>query len=177
MNSYNRTIRTGLTGSINHEILNSVMGQLSDGIWENTSSMRKYWENAEVELDGQDVVLIIDFDSGSGFHGKTDDEVKAWFADKIKQIAKEEMGDHYGPAAEWNRSNNTVLDYLGSNAAQVTVADAYRAYDTLKGRDAKKLAKTAEGKELRRLAIQSKQLEIICAEQKLEQLKKELAAL
>ena len=27
------------------DILGSVMGQMSDGIWENTRSMEKYWKN------------------------------------------------------------------------------------------------------------------------------------
>lgn len=129
-----RRIDTGLTGPINHAILDSVMGQLSDGKWENTPAMAKYWRNAKIaEQDGKIVILINDHAWDSGFRGKDDAWIKAWFAGKIKEIVYDEF-----QGQRWDRKNTSPTDYLsrnyGTNPAVVTVSDAYKAYEILKGR-------------------------------------------
>lgn len=136
-----RLIDTGLTSDRDEEVLDSVIGQLSDGIWENSPAMNKFWLFANVEKVGDKVCLKIN-DGGtewnrhymySGFANMTNDEIKAWFARKVKQIAKTEMGD--GSNAKWDRNDETVLDYLDrSNGNNISVKDAYRVYDKLLGR-------------------------------------------
>ena len=123
-----RTIDTGLTGPVNHAILDSVFGH---------PSMSKYWKNAS--LKEQDGKLVIDIKDSwdSGFRGKDDTWIKNWFAGKIKEIVYDEMG-----GKQWDRNDKTTVSYLsrdyGTNPAIVTVSDAYKAYEILKGRNTKK---------------------------------------
>jgi hypothetical protein len=132
-----RVINTGLTGPVNKDILDSVMGQLSDGKWENTPAMVKYWRNTRIdERDGKIVILVSD-NYNSGFRGKDETWIRSWFAGKIKDIVYEEMGEVGG--FRWNRKDTTELDYLsrGSGSKPITVSNAYQAYEILKGRNLK----------------------------------------
>ena len=134
------------------EVISSVLGQLSDGIWENSSAMDKYWMFADV--DGTN--LSIDDEAfrdetgwgryGStrkrtqnGFYGKSEKEIKDWFANKAKQVVKiwaEDYGkDH---KAVWDRNNTDEVTYMGHHNMDITVADVYECYDFLKGRSGKK---------------------------------------
>lgn len=134
MKSTNKhTIFTGLTGDLNHEILDSVMGQLSDGMWENTPSMRKYWEHASIITFHGEVAIVIDRDWNSGFYGKDDVWVKSFFANKLKAVVKCDLEDNRG-SGDWNRIDTTKLGYIGDSRIPVTVSDAYKVYDILKGR-------------------------------------------
>lgn len=133
---------TDLYGQKNLEILNAVLGQLSDGMWENSSAMEKYWRFASVELGPSDEVMIlvkIGYESVktfglsgykfiiSAFNDMSEEKIKFWFADKIKQIIKKE-------GLIWKRDNfQQKSGYLSYNIP-ISVADAYRAYDKLKGR-------------------------------------------
>lgn len=138
-----RIIHTGLYTKKADEILNSVIGQMSDGYWENSPSMDKYWKFACIRKAEDDEVLIsVSEDSYdhcfhgtptcNGFLHKTDFEVLAFFADKIKFIAKLELKDENSKSS-WDRSNLTELDYLNYHET-ITVQDAYLVYETLKGR-------------------------------------------
>jgi hypothetical protein len=129
-----RVIDTGLTGPVNHAVLDSVIGQLSDGKWENTPQMAKYWRNASIkEQDGKIVIVIKDDSWDSGFRNKDDAWIKAWFAGKIKEIVYDEMGGQ-----KWSRQDNTVSDYLSRSEQPVTISNAYQAYEVLKGRNVSK---------------------------------------
>lgn len=134
-----RTIDTGLTGPVNKEILDSVIGQLSDGKWENSPMMAKYWRNASIEDQDGRIVIIVKDGWDSGFRGKDETSIKAWFAGKIKEIVYDEMD-----GKRWDRKDTTVLDYIGGHGAQVTVSDAYKAYEILKGRSLKNKYATPE---------------------------------
>jgi len=140
--NHNRTVYTGLKGWTNLEILNSVIGQLSDGKWENSPAMSKYWRHASVaKLDNDCVVIYISDDYGSGFLGHSEEWIKAKFASWVKAIVQDELdGDGLIDLVQngWDRTNSVELGYLGSSVNPVTVADAYRAYDVLKGRSATK---------------------------------------
>ena len=49
-------VKTGLSASDKKakEILNSVIGQMSDGIWENSPGYSRYWKNIDIgEEDGE----------------------------------------------------------------------------------------------------------------------------
>ena len=105
---YNRKIKTDLEATNkNYEILDSVLGQMSDGIWENSPVVEGYWRFATIEKsdDNKTVIAVstihIIFYSdiyGINYHDNkclknrfadmTDDKVKAYFANKIKQIVK-----------------------------------------------------------------------------------------
>ncbi len=118
---------SNLTGQINQEILDSIMGQLSDGRWENSPSMEKYWKDADfVELDG---TIQLKFKPHSIYSRMSSEEIGKFFARKIKTLVKEDVNI-------WKRGDNTPLTYLGYKLT-ITVGDAYRAYDALLGRKAK----------------------------------------
>lgn len=104
-------------------ILGSVMGQMSDGIWENSTSMRKYWQSLRYEVNSEGFIEIID----KNFVCSNPCE---FFANKIKQIIKTEIDDG-NTQLEWSRSCAACPDYMRGG---VTVGDCYELYELLKGR-------------------------------------------
>ena len=152
-----RIIDTGLPATKeNDEIISSIFGQLSDGIWENSPRMNGYWMFATNKTYNGKIVLVVDKTPGSWSNstphkamGKyrylynnvqnpyfrmSDEKIIAWFANKIKYIVKLELGDSHFAVNEWNRTNTRQLDYLGGYSIPVTISDAYKAYDIMKGR-------------------------------------------
>lgn len=131
-----RRVETGLSGKKNDEILNSVIGQMSDGIWENSPRMDRYWRNVEIENSTDGVLIVVNgdkWDYSNGFREMTDEEVKKFFANKIKQIIKIEMEDG-SLKGSWARDNMEVSSYVGYEE-EITVSDCYKAYETLLGRN------------------------------------------
>lgn len=138
-----RIVSTGLSGVKNEEILDSVIGQMSDGIWENSPGMDGYWIPANI--DGCDIVIDNNqfIKHGADRYGdskyidnkyyrKSDDEVRRFFANKIKQITQEYLNDNnLNPYSDWRPDNDEVCDYLDRGSG-VTVGDAYKAYKALK---------------------------------------------
>lgn len=152
---YNRKIKTNLEATNkNYEILRSVIGQMSDGIWENSPRAEGYWRFATIEKsdDNKIVIAVSTIYSYSdiyskNYHGNeclinrfanmTDDKVKAYFANKIKQIIKIEesnLKEYYNDTSKdlsWRKDNQQKCGYMGYNET-ITVADAYAAYKNLK---------------------------------------------
>lgn len=135
-----RKIHTGLKGQINLSIIESVEGQLSDGMWENSFAMRCYWLFECCALENDEVVIYvskswteIDFNKyrSNKLLDMSDVEIKTWFAKKIKQIVKQEEKDWPNSGIKWDRKCTTKLDYFHDG---ITVQDCYRAYDHLLAR-------------------------------------------
>lgn len=169
----NRIIPANLSGKLNLEILNSVIGQMSDGKWENSPHMVKYWDYVDVVENDTGIHFIVRDDFGSGFRDKTPEGIRAFFANKIKQIVKDEHGDDI-----WDRRQQRVCHYL-SYKESVTVADAYRAYDILKGRTPRvpRAPKGPSELDNKVAKLIAKAIEIDQAKQKLKQLEREMAVL
>lgn len=109
------------------DILGSVIGQMSDGIWENTRSMEKYWKSLSYGKDASGNIYLEDKNGVCT-------NVYDFFANKIKQIIKIEIDGGYTPGLKWERYYGGCPRYIhGSN---VTVGECYELYDLLKGRDA-----------------------------------------
>ena len=52
-------INTGIkTNNKFMEILNSAIGQMSDGLWENSNSMKKYWQSLNCSVDPDGYIII-----------------------------------------------------------------------------------------------------------------------
>ena len=139
-----RTICTGLKGIINKEILQSVEGQLSDGIWENSSKMDGYWLFEHIDsVDGEVVICISNQYceyrwnrvKRNLFFGMRDEDIKAWFAKKIKQIVKIDLKDN-APQIKWKRGEDYKLNYIGYDY-DISINDCYNAYDVLLNRRAR----------------------------------------
>ena len=115
--------------------LDAVMGQLSDGMWENSPRMEPYWICNSLTEEG------IEMESFNRSFGRrtyrnplfdmSDIEVRSWFADKLKAVVKQWLEDNRG---EWSRINYDEVSYLRDDQ---TVAGAYKIYDSLKGREDK----------------------------------------
>ena len=153
---YNRKIKTDLEATNkNYEILDSVLGQMSDGIWENSPSMNKYWQFSMIEKSTDNKIVIAisemhqihyrNYGNGrynytslkNGFTNMTDKRVKNFFANKIKQIVKIEestLKKLYNDTSKdlsWRKDNQQKCSYMGYKET-ITVADAYAAYKNLK---------------------------------------------
>lgn len=145
------TIKTGLSKKYK-DMLDAVIGQMSDGYWENTPMMRGYWKFVNTGTSGNEVTLVVDTVSGARdgdsrienrFYGMSDEAVKKFFADKIKFLIKEEG------LGKWARDNESETDYLSYGEPRYRVKDCYYAYEILKGRNARKHAEYGDVEESR----------------------------
>jgi hypothetical protein len=144
MNNY-REINTPFFSNKANEILRSVLGQLSDGLWENSRGYTKYWINFNVErrANGQ-VYFAVNKKCyevfGGDYHANpfeymSDAQFLNWVAAKLKAVIVAELKDESIPSREGWKRNNTMFEstYLSYNE-KITVADIYVVYDWLKGR-------------------------------------------
>jgi hypothetical protein len=121
-------INTGIKANSKFiDILGSVIGQMSDGIWENARSMEKYWKSLDYSTDASGCIVIEDR------HFVCANPCD-FFANKIKQIIKIEIDDGNSRLC-WNRSCSACPSYMHGS---VTVGDCYELYELLKGRDTTK---------------------------------------
>ena len=139
-----RKIKTNTFSKKANEMLRSVIGQMSDGIWENSKLMAKYWMFAYIDRapDGENIIEI-GTETGkmycgryvyNGFADMSDDQIREFFAKKIKQIAKIELNDN-NKTAEWTRNNTEFKScYLNYNE-DISIADVYLCYEFLLGRN------------------------------------------
>ena len=142
-----RIIHTGLYSKVAEEIISSVIGQLSDGKWESSPAMDKYWNFVGcVQAPDGEVLIEVSTESYkreswsyhnkyicNGFYDMDEAKVKQKFAGWIKCLAKDEMKDE-NAGNQWNRGSEMELDYL-SHHENVTAADAYFVNEKLLGRD------------------------------------------
>ena len=140
-NSKKRIIHTGLYSNVAKEIIQSVLGQLSDGYGESNPANEKWWRFADcVQAPDGEVLIEVSTESWkydefrshchkyvyNGFYNMSDDEVKRKFVRWIKKTAKMEMKDE-NAGNQWNRGSEMKLDYLNHHE-NVTAADAYFVY-------------------------------------------------
>jgi hypothetical protein len=123
-------IKTGIKADSKFmTILHACIGQMSDGIWENTRSMEKYWKSLSINEDSSGMIEIDDryfvCSSPADF-----------MANKIKQIIKIEIDDG-NTKLEWSRTCSAVPQYI-TYGSPITVGDCYELYELLKGRDTSK---------------------------------------
>jgi hypothetical protein len=140
-----REINTPIFSKKADEILRSVLGQLSDGLWENARGNTKYWVNFNVErrANGQ-VYFTVNKNYYEVFAGDcytnpfinmSDAEFLNWVAAKLKAVIVAELKDESIPSREgWKRNNTTFESAYLSYNEKITVADIYVIYDWLKGR-------------------------------------------
>lgn len=139
-------IPTGLKGEKAREILDSIIGQMSDGMWENSPQMEHYWRFINVEKTGKELAFVVDGTDGEWEAGSRpgnnhftenyfvtklggkEDAIKQFMAKKLKAVAKEEIKDEHDLIG-WNRNNEMESGYLAG-----TISDVYFVYETLLGR-------------------------------------------
>lgn len=121
-------IHTGLNDKITEDILKSVIGQMSDGIWENTPGMDDYWLNMDVDKVDGEVVIKVKTNEDSPFKHYTESEIAQYIADKLRAVVVIEIQD--GLDGQWSRDCDAISGYLTRNES-VTIKDAYKVYDAL----------------------------------------------
>jgi hypothetical protein len=131
-------IDTGLKGDLAKDILDSVIGQMSDGLWENSPVMEHYWRYINVvKTAGNKVFLVVDGITADSSHvvnyfnykmGMDERKIKEFIGKKVKEVVKEELKDT-GDAIGWDRNNEHESQYLAG-----TFSDCYFVYETLIGR-------------------------------------------
>ena len=139
-----RIIHTHLYSKEAYDIFDSLMGQISDGYWENSDRMQKYWNFAEIcrETNGE-VTIKVERDSyvwdkwshrmsSNPYASMSDSKICEFFANKMKVIAKVEMEDE-NAGNVWKRDCEMTLHYIGRDN-NITVRDIYYIYDVLHGR-------------------------------------------
>ena len=159
-----RVVYTGIEAtSKNLDMFNSVIGQMSDGMWENSEYMNGYWTTADIDVDDDEIIIEIDreryyFDRAyhnrwgtyytkayeNHWWGMTDIAVVRFFKNKIRRIAGEEIkdNDYWKVDAKWSKDCNLRCKYLDYRTG-VTFADAYRLVqelDKVIKREAKRVA-------------------------------------
>lgn len=133
-----RIVETGLSGAFGKEIIDSIIGQMSDGIWENTPYMEYYWPNVDA-TDNGDIEVSTDWTSKwshkeNKFRNMSDQEVRKFFANKLKAIVQEYLNDtNTNPYTEFRADNEEVCSYLGGHVVEdITIGQAYEAYNILR---------------------------------------------
>lgn len=134
-----RIIETGLTShdKKNWEIMQSILGQLSDGIWENSTACTCYWVCADIGERDHEITINVSqkwYENWSGesiknrYCDMTDDKILEYFARKISQIIKIFTNDHKNAIP--NINDATRILYMGYHEI-ITIGDAKRVRKTL----------------------------------------------
>lgn len=115
-----------MSGKKEKDIIDSVIGQLGDGIWENSLRMEKYWQNMDIEGDTFAVERGWYKDyiwrpngrgwrySESGFARKSDAWVINWVANRIMEIVRIERKDvsEVEDERKWPTGDDDVSMYI-----------------------------------------------------------------
>lgn len=148
MNTSNvRKILTPFYSTRAKEVLSSVIGQWSDGAYENSPRMEKYWQfsNVKTEPDGH-VYIEIDAESyrhttwnnkwlNNGFYKMSDKQVLEFFAGYVKRIMQLELRDEKVQHG-WKRDNTEFETAYLAYDEKISVAHVYAIYDRLLDRPA-----------------------------------------
>lgn len=146
--SNTRIINTGLTDSASLNVLLSTLGQLSDGIWENSNVAEHYWQFAEVEMIDGEVCLVIKkdfYDCNSGNRRPTENyfrtrlnldptSIKKYFANKVRAVVRENAKDYPSRGIKCSAKCEVALDYMSdydNHDNEIRACDAYRVYKAL----------------------------------------------
>lgn len=183
-NTY-RIIHTNLCSNKAKEVLDAVLGQLSDGWGENSNAYDKYWRFCNVERDVNGEVLIkISTEASKTEHwgygpswrcryivnaytDMSDDQVKAWFAKMIKKTMQMELKDNEIQNG-WKRDNTADKTCYLNYHETINVAEVYALYDYLNGRELSgpifeqlrgKVRSESEAKKVKQLQAKRKDLE------------------
>lgn len=148
-------VKTGLFSIKAQDVLDNVIGQMSDGMWENSKTMEHYWPFVDIKKINEEVCIVIDTEANNDkWHpnsswnnwflrgdklGRDGEKIRSFFAKKIAQIVREDLKDHNSDRGKFTSKNLTELYYMHSytkdedgNYPPITVADAYAVYAALK---------------------------------------------
>ena len=144
-------INTGLIDSASLNVLKSTLGQLSDGMWENSRKAERYWPFADAEMIDGNVCLVISKEynkhHGSGKNawvyrnGFIYDlamdpvRIKDYFAKKIQAVVRQEAKDYPNRGIKCTAKCEVALDYMSdydNYDNKISACDAHKVYKALK---------------------------------------------
>ena len=144
-------INTGLTDSASLNVLKSTLGQLSDGMWENSRKAERYWPFADAEMIDGNVCLVISkeyskrYGTGRNAWGYTNgflcdlrmdvDRIKDYFAKKIQAVVRENAKDYPTRGIKCTAKCEVALDYMSdydNYDNEIRACDAHKVYKALK---------------------------------------------
>lgn len=128
----NRIIKTSLKGDIAEHICGAIIGQMSDGYWENTPNYEKYWRFINVKkLSNGRIAFVVDEIDGkynydnkfikNGFFMMSDTDVISFIAKKIKFILSKELISNGMKLSDKFYNEKTV--WLSHGHSTITVKD------------------------------------------------------
>ena len=130
-NKETRRVNTRMYGNLAFMILDRMHGDLGKYLW-----------YVDVRRDVDDMVYFevstrkVSYPSRdcpqNPFLEKDDAHVLSWLGNRLKRLASEEAAYGKWPDGWWNRTNDVRLTWLCGDG-DVTVADAYKVYEELKG--------------------------------------------
>lgn len=146
--SNTRIINTGLTDSASLNVLLSTLGQLSDGICENSNVARHYWEFAEVEMIDGEVCLVIKKNAYESYDNRCrpienyfrtrlnldPTAIKKYFANKVRAVVRENAKDYPNAGIKCSAKCEVALNYMSdydNHDNEIRACDAYRVYKAL----------------------------------------------
>lgn len=146
--SNTRIINTGLTDSASLNVLLSTLGQLSDGIWENSNVARHYWEFADIDMIDGEVCLVIKKNAYESYGRNSQPienyfrtrmhldptAIKKYFANKVRAVVRENAKDYPNAGIKCTAKCDVELDYMSSydnREIPIKASDAYRVYKAL----------------------------------------------
>lgn len=151
MNSNSIIINTGLNDRVSLNVLKSTLGQLSDGMWENSRKAERYWPFAKAEMIDGNVCLVISkeyskcYGSGRNAWGYTNgfiydlrmdvSRIKDYFAKKIQAVVRQEAKDYPDAGIKCTAKCEVTLDYMSdydNHDNKIRACDAHKVYKTLK---------------------------------------------
>ena len=146
-------ISTGMKDLVSKSILDNVLGQLSDGMWENSKTMEHYWPFVEIKMVEDDVCIVIRKPGVSNIQDKwhTNNtynnwflrndklncdpiKIKKWFANKIHRIVSENAKDYPNSGIKFSAKCEASLDYMydyTTSGRDHKVSEAYAVYKSL----------------------------------------------
>ena len=133
-NMKTKLIPTGLNDDIYLEILQSLQGQLSDGLWEGSSRYEKYWKYINYVKDPATGEVCIEVPEDYRWYFTydwNDNSIKEWVAKKIKEYVKTIDKKDWYPNLDlsWRRDNMTEVPGFDQPLKYL-----YATYDALLGR-------------------------------------------
>ena len=150
-NSNSLIINTGLNDRASLNVLKSTLGQLSDGMWENSRKAERYWPFANAEMIDGNVCLVISkeynkrYGSGCNAWGYTNgflydlrmdvDRIKDYFAKKIQAVVRQEAKDYPDAGIKCTAKCDVELDYMSdydNYDNKIRACDAHKVYKALK---------------------------------------------
>lgn len=123
------------------ELVGRVLGQLSDGYWENSPQMEKYWKN--IHMRGNNLIVDIDNLKYSSWSERFRNEIntiwndpeaiRVWFGNKAQIVHNSDMKDNFGTTKLTDEEKDMDARYLDGSINK-TYRQIQQVINKLKGK-------------------------------------------